>query len=79
MNLLTPWRWFRAAVVELAGVAACLLLIGFSHAERSQQPHRPSFSDQDTSVQRRHNHEYTEASDGELWQILGAVLEKTLK
>lgn len=79
MNLFRPWRWLRVAVVELTGVAVCLLLIGFSQAGRTPQLNRPSAADSDSFVQYRHNRECAEASNGALWQILGAVLEKTLK
>jgi hypothetical protein len=68
----------RAAVVELTGVAACLLLIGFSHTERTPQPNGPPV-DREALRQSRQNGEDTQPPDEELWQILGVVLEKALK
>jgi hypothetical protein len=79
MNLLRPWRWLRAAVLELTGVAACLLLIGFSHTERTLQPNGPTPVSRDTRQQSRHNGEDTQPPDEELWQIPGVALEKALE
>lgn len=78
MNLLRPWVWFRAAIVELTGVAACLLLIGFSQTERTQQLNGPQAVNRDTSKQTLRNSEDTQPPVEELWQILGVVLERAL-
>lgn len=79
MNLLRPWRWFRAAIIELTGVAACLLLIGFSHAERTHQLNMPPSVNRDASRSARHEGDGTQLRDEELWQFLGVALEKVLR
>lgn len=79
MHLLRPWRWFRAAIVELTGVAACLLLIGFSQAARTPQLNEPPQTNHNAVPQTRDTGDHSQSSDEELWQILSAVVEKALK
>jgi len=76
MNLLRPWRWFRAAVIELTGIAACLLLINVSHTERMTQLNGPPPANYDRPPQPRHTSHNTQSTHEELWQIFGVVLEK---
>lgn len=79
MNLLRPWRWLRAAIIELTGIAACLLLIGYSHTERTPQPNDPPAETRDALAPRRDAGEDAQPAEKELWQLLGVVLEEALE
>ncbi|MBC8874244.1 MAG: hypothetical protein H8E44_32795 [Planctomycetes bacterium] len=80
MNLLLPWRWIRAAIVELSGVALCLLLIGYSQTHRGPQLNAPTVAERNMATQIRHRDSNAQQSHSEeLWQMVGVVLEGVLQ
>ena len=80
MNVLRPWRWIRAAIVELSGAALCLLLIGYSQTHREPQLNVPPVADRTMSSQIHHLDGNARPSHSEeLWQIAGVVLEGVLQ